>query len=208
MMVRDMIVGLCRRKFPSAHVLEAPNGAAGVAHCRQSPPDIVLLDLDLPDGDGMDRVEAIRALAPEAKIIIVTSHSDEFSIYRSLQLNVSAFVDKCAQPMTIVRQAISAVAAGRTYYSPVVSRVLERLRADPVAFTKLLSRRELEILRFLGEGLENDVIARHFGVSPLTIHTYRRNIMCKLGVHSASELIRYSVEKGFSRLRSTTRASA
>ena len=200
-MMRGLIVRVCREHFACKRIAEAASGADGLKRCREVQPDLVLLDLDLPDGDGLDRVSEIRKISPGAKIVVVTSHSDDYAIQRSLDANVAAFVDKCAQPIEAVSEAIAAVAAGRTFYSPVVARAKARLRADPRAFTKILSPREQEILRLLGQGLGNDEVAAHFTVSPQTIHSYRRNIMAKLGIHSTPELIRYAVEKGFTRLR-------
>jgi two-component system response regulator NreC len=201
-MMRGLIVRVCREHFPGEVVREAADGRSGSELCRQVQPDIVLLDLDLPDGDGLDLLTEIRQASPRAKIIVITSHSDEYAIHRSLEAGVAAFVDKCSQPIEVVSEAIAAVAAGRAYYSPVVARGKLRLREDPKAFTKLLSAREQDILRLLGEGLANEQVAERFGVSPQTIHSYRRNIMVKLGVHSTPQLIRYAVEKGFTRLRS------
>jgi DNA-binding NarL/FixJ family response regulator len=194
-------VRVCREHFPGETVREAADGATGAELCRQLKPDIVLLDLDLPDGDGLDLLAEIRRASPRAKIIVITSHSDDYAIYRSLEAGIAAFVDKCSQPIEVVSEAIAAVAAGGVFYSPVVTRAKARLRDDPKAFHKLLSAREQEILRLLGEGLPNDSVAQRVGVSPQTIHSYRRNIMVKLGIHSTPQLIRYAVEKGFTRLR-------
>lgn len=201
-MMRGLIVRVCREQFPGETICDAPDVKTGRALCREIRPDIVLLDLDLPDGDGLDLLADIRTDSPHSKIIVLTSHSDEFAIHRSLEAGVSAFVDKCSQPIEIVGEAIAAVAGGRSFYSPVVGQAKARLRDDPNAFTKLLSPREQEILRLLGEGLPNEVVAERVGVSPQTIHSYRRNIMVKLGIHSTPQLIRYAVEKGFTRLRS------
>lgn len=200
-MVRGLIVRACRQHCRSDQVAEAPDGRTGLDLCRRMQPDLVLLDLDLPDGDGVDLIGEIHRESPATKIIVITSHSDEYAIHRSLEANVSAFVDKCSQPIEVVGEAIAAVLAGRTFFSPVVARAKARLRDDPNAFTKLLSPREQEILRLLGEGMANDDVAARVGISPQTIHSYRRNIMAKLGIHSTPQLIRYAVEKGFSRLR-------
>jgi DNA-binding NarL/FixJ family response regulator len=205
-MMRGLIVRVCREYFPGETVREAADGRAGRELCRQLKPDLVLLDLDLPDGDGLDLLADIRDAAPHSKVIVITSHSDEFAIHRSLEAGVAAFVDKCSQPIEVVGEAIAAVAAGRSFYSPVVVRAKARLRDDPKAFTKLLSPREQEILRLLGEGLPNEEVAQRAGVSPQTIHSYRRNIMVKLGIHSTPQLIRYAVEKGFARLRAANPA--
>jgi DNA-binding NarL/FixJ family response regulator len=201
-MMRGLIARVCRDYFADVSLEEAADGAKGLGLCRQLQPDLVLLDLDLPDGDGLDRVAEIHRLAPRAKIIVITSHSDQYAIYRSLEKGVAAFVDKCAQPIEAVGEAIAAVADGRTFFSPVVGRARAQLRNDPQAFHKLLSTREQEILRLLGEGLSNDEVAKRVEVAAQTIHSYRRNIMAKLGIHSTPQLIRYAVEKGFTRLRS------
>jgi DNA-binding NarL/FixJ family response regulator len=201
-MMRGLIVRVCREQFPGETIRDAADVRSGRALCREIRPDIVLLDLDLPDGDGLDLLADIRTDSPHSKIIVLTSHSDEFAIHRSLEAGVSAFVDKCSQPIEIVGEAIAAVAAGRSFYSPVVGQAKARLRDDPNAFTKLLSPREQEILRLLGEGLPNETVAERVGISAQTIHSYRRNIMVKLGIHSTPQLIRYAVEKGFTRLRS------
>lgn len=201
-MMRGLIVRVCREHFPGETVQDAANGETGRRLCRELQPDIVLLDLDLPDGDGLDLLDDIRRASPNAKIVVVTSHSDEYAIHRSLEAGVAAFVDKCSQPIEVVSEAIAAVAAGRCYFSPVVARAKARMRDDPNAFTKLLSPREQEILRLLGEGLPNETVAERVGVSAQTIHSYRRNIMVKLGIHSTPQLIRYAVDKGFTRLRS------
>jgi len=200
-MVRDLIVQLCRENFPRAEVVAVEDGRAGTEQCRRLRPDLVLLDLDLPDGDGLDRIGEIRRIHPAVRIIVITSHSDDYAIHRSLEANVAAFVDKCSQPIEAVGDAISEVAAGRTFHSPVVARAKARLRNDPHAFTKLLSLREQEVLRLIGEGFHNDLVAERLAVSPKTILTHRRNIMSKLGVHSTPELIRYAFKKGFTRLR-------
>jgi DNA-binding NarL/FixJ family response regulator len=200
-MVRDLVTQLCREQFAGAEIAQAADGRTGVELCSRLRPDLVLLDLDLPDGDGLDRVAEIRERSPGAKIVVITSHSDDYAIHRSLEANVAAFVDKCSQPIEAVGDAIAEVAAGRTFYSPAVARARARLRRDPNAFTKLLSVREQEVLRLLGEGFHNDTVAERLGVSPKTILTHRRNIMAKLGVHSTPELIRYAFKKGFTRLR-------
>lgn len=200
-MVRDMMVQLCREQFPDAEVAEAGDGRTGVKRCRELQPQIALLDIDLPDGDGLDRIAEIAAVSAGTKIIVITSHSDDYAIHRSLAANVTAFVDKCSLPIEAVGDAIAEVAAGRRFFSPVVTRAETRLGRDPHAFTKLLSPREQEVLRLLGEGFGNDTVAERLAVSPKTILSHRRNIMTKLGVHSTPELIRYAFKKGFTRLR-------
>ncbi len=203
-MMRGLIVRVCRERFAGAQVTEAADAQTGRRLCRERKVDLILLDLDLPDGDGLDLLADASSSNPRIKVVVITSHSDDYAIHRCLEAGVAAFVDKCSQPIEVVGEALAAVAAGRSFFSPVVQGVRTRMRMDPKAFTKLLSAREQEILRLLGEGFSNDEVAQKAGVSPQTIHSYRRNIMVKLGIHSTPQLIRYAVEKGFTRLRSQT----
>jgi two-component system response regulator NreC len=200
-MMRSLIVRLCREFFPGGKIGESETGERGVSLCRELHPALVLLDLDLPDGDGVDRVAQIRDAARGTKIIVITSHTDEYAMQRCLDACVDAFVDKCSQPIDTVSVAMATVMGGRTFFSPVVARIKARLRSDPMAFTKILSNREQEVLRLLGEGLSNEEVARRAGLSAQTIHSHRRNIMAKLGIHSTPQLIRYAMDKGFTRLR-------
>ena len=91
--------------------------------------------------------------------------------------------------------------AGRRYLSSAVQRLRANLRADPAAFDKILSDREQAVLRLVGEGLDNDAVAARLKISPSTAKNHRLNIMAKLDLHSTPQLIRYAIEKGFTRLR-------
>ncbi|HTZ20897.1 MAG TPA: response regulator transcription factor [Opitutaceae bacterium] len=200
-LVRDMLMGACIDSMPGVAVAGAGTCAEGVALCRQRQPDLVLLDLVLPDGDGLDQVDAILAGAPRAKIIALTSHADEFTLHRALRAKVHGFVDKNEQPLRLLREAIATVLDGRPYFSSVAQRVQASLRQDPAAFNKLLSDREQELLRYFGEGLSNEEVAARVGLTAGTVKLHRRNIMGKLDVHSTPQLMRYALEKGFTRPR-------
>jgi two-component system response regulator NreC len=198
-MIREILVNACGRAVPGAVVGEAGDGAAAVAASRKHPPDLVILDVELPDIDGFDLMGDLLAIAPKARIIALSSHTDEFTLHRAMQCRVNGFVDKNEQPLEVLRAAISTVMADKTYYSPVVERVKASLRADPAAFTKLLSEHEQRLLTLMGRGLSNEEIGRLLELSAVTVKTHRRNIMGKLGFHSTPELIRYAIDKGFIR---------
>lgn len=198
-LVRDLLVGSCSNLMPKAEVAGAQTAKEGEALCRKLQPDIVLLDLVLPDGDGLDWVERIFKAAPHAKVIALTSHADEFTLHRAMRARVHGFVDKTEQPLNLLSEAIATVMEGRPYFSSAAQRIRAELHRDPVSFDKVLSDREQELLRYFGEGLSNTEVAERVGLTPGTVKLHRRNIMGKLGVHSTPQLMRYALEKGFTR---------
>jgi len=200
-LVRDMFVASCSSIVPGAAVSGASTGAQGIELCAQVQPDLVFLDLVLPDSDGIDLVETIFSTAPRTRVIALTSHSDEFTLHRALRANVHGFIDKNEQPLGLLSEAIATVMAGRPYFSSVVQRLRASLRNDPAAFNKVLSDREQELLQLFGEGLSNEEVADRVKLTPGTVKLHRRNIMSKLGVHSTPQLMRYALEKGFTRIR-------
>ncbi|MEO6568307.1 MAG: response regulator transcription factor, partial [Opitutaceae bacterium] len=200
MMIRDLLVLACQAAFARATVEQAADGAAALERCRAAPPELIILDLELPDGDGLNLMPELRRLAPSAKVIVLSSHTDEVTINRVMQTHVEGFVDKNSQPLEMLREAVQAVMNGRRYQSPVVRKVWEKLRDEPEAFTKILSDREQEILGMVGRGLTNSEIAERVDLRVVTVQNHRCNIMTKLGIHSTSHLIRYANEKGFTRL--------
>lgn len=200
-LVRDMFIASCRTIVSGATVSGASTGAEGVRLCTQIQPDLVFLDLVLPDGDGIDLMATILSSVPHARVIALTSHSDEFTLHRALKANVHGFIDKNEQPLGLLPEAIATVMAGRPYFSSVVQRVRASLRNDPAAFNKVLSDREQELLPLFGEGLSNEEVAERVKLTAGTVKLHRRNIMSKLGVHSTPQLMRYALEKGFTRIR-------
>lgn len=200
-LVRDMFVVSCSSLIPEATVLGAKDGREGVLLCKKTQPQIVFLDLVLPDADGIELVKDILAVAPDARVIALTSHSDEFTLHRALQARVHGFIDKNEQPLSVIVEAVQTVLDDRPYFSTAAQRIRASLRSDPVAFNKVLSQREQELLSLFGEGLSNEEIATRVGLTPGTVKLHRRNVMSKLGIHSTPQLMRYALEKGFTRLR-------
>lgn len=199
-MVRELLVLACGQALPKARTTAAGTRAAALASCREAPPDLVILDLVLPDGDGLDLLPELFALAPSAKVIALSSHIDEFTLHRALGSRVHGILDKNEQPVRILREAIAAVLDGRQYVSSLVQRLKASVRANPAAFDKILSDREQGVLRLIGEGLKNDEVAARLKISVSTAKNHRLNIMAKLDMHSTPQLIRYAIEKGFTRI--------
>jgi DNA-binding NarL/FixJ family response regulator len=199
-LVRELLVTACAQALPLATIDSAGTCAATLAACRRQPPDLVILDLVLPDGDGLDLVPEIFALAPSAKIIALSSHVDEFTLQRALHSRVDGILDKNELPVRILHEAIGTVLGGQRYLSSLVQRLTASVRADPAAFDKILSSREQSVLRLVGAGWSNAQIAEELGIGVGTAKLHRLHLMAKLDLHSTPQLIRYAVEKGFTRI--------
>jgi DNA-binding NarL/FixJ family response regulator len=200
-LIRDMLAESCRNLVAGAQVHGAATFAEGLAACRVHQPDVVFLDLVLPDGDGLDLVPQITAISAQTRIIALTSHADEFTLHRAMQARVHGFVDKNEAPLDVLAQAIRTVMAGERFYSRSALELRAAMRADPSAFDKTLSGHEQHLLTLFGEGLTNEEIAARVGLAPKTVKWHRRNVMAKINVHSTPQLIHYALEKGFTRLR-------
>jgi two-component system response regulator NreC len=200
-LIRDMLAAACQELTGVSRVSVAEDGKAGVALCARLAPEIVLLDLVLPDGDGLKFLPELLRASPQSKVIALTSFTDEFTVHQALRSDVQGFIDKGHQPLSRLREAIESVAAGKRYFSPAVQTLKAALRSDPNSFDKLLSDREQSLLCLFGEGLTNEAIAAQVGLTPGTVKIHRRNIHRKLGIHSAPELMNYALKKGFTRIR-------
>lgn len=196
---RRLLVGLCTTQFGFEVVCEAGTVAEALARIPPLRPDVVLLDLQLPDGDGLDVAARLFEKLFEVRILALTSLRDEVTIHRIRALGIQGFVDKNVQHPEVLRTAIETVASGRVYFAEVVQRVQQTMRADPISFVKVLSDREQELLQLLGRGMSNEEAAAQMGLTAWTVHSHRRNIMKKLGANTQAELMRYALRKGFVR---------
>ena len=199
-MFRDLLKKICREHFHLSVVGEAEDAATGLALCRLHKPDIVLLDLNLPDKDGVAMADELLAMNPRTRILALSSECDDYTLYRVLNSGVHGYVDKNRQSMEVLKEAIDEVLKGRVFFTEVVQQVRQRLRSEPKAFPKLLTEREQQLLELLGGGLTNEEVAQRLKLSTSTVQLHRRNIMGKLGLHRTPDLIRYAVSKGFAKL--------
>jgi len=198
-MIRELLVLACSQVLPFDEIYAAGTGNAAMAACLKRPPSLVILDLVLPDRDALDLLDELLAAAPVAKVIAVSAHIDEFTLHRALRSRVHGLIDK-TEPLRVLHEAITTVLEGRRFVSSSVQRLHASVRADPAAFDKILSDREQEVLRLVGEGLSNSQIAQLLGISLCTAKHHRANVMAKLGLHSTPKLIHYAMEKGFTRI--------
>ncbi|HTL66040.1 MAG TPA: response regulator transcription factor [Lacunisphaera sp.] len=206
-LMRDLLIRVCHEQFEGAVAEGARDAASGLRLCRRAKPDIVILDLALPDRDGLDLVDEILAEAPRSRIIALSGFMDEYTIHRILGSRVHGFVDKTEHSPEQLASAIRHVLAGERYFSPAAKRSWQAFRNDPTAFDKILSKREQSLLRLFGQGQSNETIAAATNLSELTVRNHRCRIMAKLGLRTSAELISYAFDKGFVRSKRQSAAN-
>jgi two-component system response regulator NreC len=180
---------------------EAGNAAEALETVRLLKPDVVLMDIGLPDMSGIDATREIRKQHPDVAVVALTIHEDEEYFFKMLDAGARGYVPKRAAPEELIT-AIRAAAVDEVYIYPSLAKLLVRdyLSQDhSVEQSKALDNltdREQEVLTFLAEGKSNDEIAEALVISPKTVARHRENIMHKLNLHSRAELVRYAIRKG------------
>jgi len=167
---------------------EAESGAAAIQLCAEVLPDVVLMDLVMPDMDGTTATRAIRQQFPGAQVIALTSFSEGELIKKALEAGAIAYLLKDISADELAR-AIRAAHAGRATLSPEAAQALVQTANQPPAPGLDLTQREREVLTLMIEGLNNTQIAGRLTVSPSTIKSHVSNILSKLGVASRTEAV-------------------
>ncbi|MBJ7327739.1 MAG: response regulator transcription factor [Chthoniobacterales bacterium] len=171
-------------------VAEAATVAQTVAAHAKHQPDLTLLDLQMPDGTGVDALKTIRKARPDARVLMLTTFDGDEDIHRAMAAGASGYLLKSI-PGKQLEAAMRAVVEGRQYLPPAVA---ERL-AERDAF-QTLTPRELEILAIIARGLSNKDIARVLSASEFTVKAHVRNILAKLGVETRTEAAILGVQRG------------
>ena len=197
-------------------VAEASNGREAIARALQMRPDIILMDITMPEMDGLESTRQLKSLWPEALVLALTVHEDKFYFMEMLAAGASGYLTKQAAGNELV-QAIHTVAAGNVYLQPALARWLledyQRLAQQfptPSASDNnqqaqtpgldVLSERERQVLEMVAQGLNNQQIGDHLKLSPKTIARHRERIMQKLNLHSRTELVKFAIQTGLVRL--------
>jgi two-component system response regulator NreC len=164
-------------------------------------PDVILMDIGLPDLSGIEATREIKRRLPKVSVVALTIHEDEEYFFKMLEAGASAYVPKRAAPEELLT-AIRAAAAGEVYLYPSLAKLLvtdylnQEHAPDLKANLDGLTDREREVLSYLAEGTSNEEIAVSLVISPKTVERHRENIMRKLQLHSRAELVRYAIRKG------------
>jgi len=196
-------ISSCLARHPDFEVVgEAGDGQAALGKARELAPDIVLMDLDLPQIDGLAVTEILHREQPRLKVLILSMHSSSECVLRILKAGARGYVLKGASPEELV-QAIEAVEAGETFFSPEVARLALNRFVEGAGENAAgqLTARERDVLIQIAEGLSNKEIASRLNVGVRTVETHRGRIMRKLNIHSVAGLTKYAVGKGMVALR-------
>ncbi|MBC8503294.1 MAG: response regulator transcription factor [Chloroflexi bacterium] len=168
-------------------------------------PDVILMDIGLPDMSGIEATRKIKDLWPEVAVVALTIHEDEEYFFKMLEAGANGYVPKRAAPEELL-SAIRIAASGEVYLYPTLAKLLVK---DFVAQGQLdeqsnaldgLTERQQEVLGLLAEGATNADIAKELHISPNTVASHRENIMQKLNLHSRTELVKYAIRKGLIQL--------
>jgi two-component system response regulator NreC len=163
-------------------------------------PNLVLMDIGLPDASGIDTTLAVKQRWPDVAVVALTIHEDEEYFFRMLHAGASGYVPKRAAPEELLT-AVRTAAAGEVYLYPSLAKLLVKdyvAGGRPAQAEALsgLTEREQEVLAYLAEGSSNAEIAEALTISPKTVARHRENIMAKLNLHSRADLVKYAIRKG------------
>ena len=164
-------------------------------------PDVVLMDIGLPDMSGIEATQKIKTAHPNMAVVALTIHEDEEYFFRMLDAGASGYVPKRAAPEELLT-AIRSAAKGEVYLYPSMAKLLvkdylaQERSLDGASSLDGLTDREQEVLKYLVDGENNEDIASVLVISPKTVARHRENIMHKLNLHSRAELVRYAIRKG------------
>ncbi|MBI3005595.1 MAG: response regulator transcription factor [Ignavibacteriales bacterium] len=201
--------GLIRLLEPHKDIVvigEAEDGEEAIRMAKQLKPDVVVIDLSMPKVSGIEASKILKKECPSAHVLVLTMHENEEYVYQILKSGAGGYILKNAGRDEIAT-GIRSVAKGERFFSPRVSEIMvegylkkaqerEKKTQEPEV---PLTAREKEVLMLIAEGMNNQQIAEKLYISPRTADTHRTNIMQKLDIHDAANLVRYALERGLRR---------
>ncbi len=193
-------------------VSEASNGREALARAQETRPDVAIMDIGLPEMDGVEATRQLKALLPECQVLALTVHEEREFLLAMLAAGATGYVTKQAAADELVA-AVRAVARGQCYFQPTMAcwllddyrRLLQQVRPVVSSASEktlavdglgLLSAREQEVIELVAEGLNNLRIGEKLGISPKTVARHRERVMRKLDLHSSTELVKFAIRHG------------
>jgi DNA-binding NarL/FixJ family response regulator len=180
---------------------EARTGLEAIAQCKERSPDVVVMDLSMPELGGLEATAEILKADPQIKILILSMYSNEAYVRKAFELGAKGYILKNAIEVDLTR-AVMALAEGQAYFSPGISHiVLESMKAGTFTGTsqdpyEKLTLREKEVLQLIAQGKSNKEIATLLNISVNTVAVHRARVMETLNLHRTAELVLFAVKKG------------
>ena len=180
---------------------EAQDGRQAIQEAQRLQPDVILMDITMPDMNGIEATRQIKKLLPETKVLILTMHEHDEYVFQALRAGASGYMLKEAADTDLI-SALRVIQNGQFYLSPTAQSVmvgdyLQRVRTGEEKDSySSLTEREREILKLVAEGYTNNKIAERLIISTKTVDTHITHVMDKLNLHSRAELVKYAMRRG------------
>ncbi len=202
-LVREGIIAMLRNNNRLEIVAEADNGRQALEFIQMHSVDIVLMDINMPEMDGIETTTAIGKNYPEVKVLGISMHKDEVNIIAMLKAGASGYILKNSDKHTL-HKAIMQVHSGNTFFPPDVAEIvmnhhLQKKRRT-IPKEEVLTNREKEVLYWIVEGLTNSEIAEKLFISKRTVDSHRNNLLEKLNAKNTAALVKYAVKYGIADL--------
>jgi DNA-binding NarL/FixJ family response regulator len=200
-LMREGLVELLNRHADLRVIATAANGREAVKLARAQRPDIAIVDISMPELNGIDAIHELARHAPATRVIMLSMHAGAQHVMQALAAGAKGYLLK-QSAASEVANAVRAVAAGRRYLSPAVAAIVAEHLGNPAPANPLdsLSKRERQILQLVAEGKSSAGIGRDLNISPKTVDTYRSRLMQKLGVKDLASLITLAILHGLTPL--------
>ena len=190
-LLREGIASIIQGEKDMVVVGEAANGREAIEMFRSKRPDVTLMDLQMPDLNGISAIAAIRQEHPQARIIVLTTYEGDVLARRALKAGATGYILK-DMIRTELLEAIRAVHGGRKFIPPkIAAELVEHYAEDD------LSEREIEVLREVARGSSNKIIASHLAISEATVKAHIKNILLKLGASDRTHAVNIALTRGF-----------
>jgi DNA-binding NarL/FixJ family response regulator len=196
--VREGLRALLEAEPAFSIVGTAENGREAVELTRRLRPAIIVMDIAMPQLNGIEALRQIRAIAPDTKVLMLSAHGDDEYVLRAITAGASGFLLKQSSALLLAR-AIRMIMDGGEYFSPEITKRLTDLRrhtTSPHSPKARLTSREQEVLQLVAEGAPNKRMATELGISIKTVEKHRQRLMDKLSIHDTAGLTRYAIATG------------
>jgi len=197
LMFREAIRRVCGRDLGLEIVAEASSGEEAIELFQRKKPELILLDLFLPGQSGFAVAARLSEETPTPLLVIISSRCNEFAVQQLAQSQIRGFIDKNSSSLDSIKAAIQAIQKGGTYFCDTYIKLKINLLAHPSAISTMLSDRELEMLPFIAEGLDDLEISGRFEIAQNTVKKHRINILAKFNQESTPKLMAHLNRIGF-----------